>query len=275
MRLIKMSEKAEAYKKNSNEDFEKMTINELNKLPSLTGIFEYQLKNDSFNMLCVNNDDSSIVKTFWKKKIHEINALEFWYKISKKNGIFIDIGSHTGLYTLCAKKANLDNIVIFIEPQYDNVLRTTTNLRLNNLLSGTEFINAACSDYEGRGNFTDFSSVRKGYHYQGGKLEKEGRVVQVIKLDGIRLDSINKKVRGIKIDCEGEELKILKGGKKIIKSNYPDLIIEIRENNKLEIQEFLIDLGYSIYLETNLDEKINLSTYNNFEVRNIIATKED
>ncbi len=48
----------------------------------------------------------------------------------------------------------------------------------------------------------------------------------------------------IKIDVEGHELEVLKGGKETIRREKPVLIIENNEDQQPEIQEFLGNLGY-------------------------------
>ena len=57
----------------------------------------------------------------------------------------------------------------------------------------------------------------------------------------------DRKVMGIKIDTEGEDYKVLLGAKNIIKNNLPDILIEVREENKLLIREFLITFGYNFF----------------------------
>ena len=139
-----------------------------------------------------------------------------------------------------------------------------SNLRLNGLVKNHAKILAAASDITGVKNFLfhpDLSFMSKG-----GKISENGEKVSVIKLDDLSLKD-DRKVKGIKIDSEGEDYKVLLGAKNIIENNLPDIIIETREENKLLIREFLINLGYKFFLvsdkivETNVfDLQINEST---------------
>jgi hypothetical protein len=74
----------------------------------------------------------------------------------------------------------------------------------------------------------------------------------------------------IKIDVEGLEYSVLKGGEKTLRKNKPTILLELDDNNLLEndasakiLIKFLIDLGYNkIYradnnkiIEPNIDFK--------------------
>ena len=128
-----MTQEAINFKKNnSNLDFKKMSLNELNALPHHIGILDFKISKASFKILNILNDDSSAVKFFWKDS-HDTASLDLWYDISKEEGLYIDVGAHTGLYTLTSLISNPSNKLISIEPLYVNLSRLLTNLRLNNL----------------------------------------------------------------------------------------------------------------------------------------------
>ena len=129
-----MSEQAIKFKASHKESsFINMNLAELQKLPAHNGILNFKISNISFLILNILNDDSSAVKYFWKNS-HDIESLDLWYEITKKEGTFIDVGAHTGLYTLTAMKANKENNVICFEPYFMNLSRLITNLRLNGLI---------------------------------------------------------------------------------------------------------------------------------------------
>ena len=103
---------------------------------------------------------------------------------------------------------------------------------------------------------------------KGGKITENGEKIQVLKLDDISIND-DRKVMGIKIDTEGEDYKVLLGAKNIIKNNLPDILIEVREENKLLIREFLITLGYKFFalhdklvltdlIDLQINESINI-----------------
>ena len=128
-----MSKEALEYKNNNkNTDYSQMSINDLNKLPKHFGIINFKISKTSFFILNIFNDDSSAVKFFWKEH-HDLDSLDIWYDICQNEGLYVDVGSHTGLYTLTCLKANHSNKVISIEPFYLNMARLITNLRINNI----------------------------------------------------------------------------------------------------------------------------------------------
>ena len=117
---------------NKNLDFKKMSLDELYKLPKHMGVADIIISQTSFKMLNIFNDDASIVKYFWHGSF-DLISLDLWYELSKEEGIYIDVGAHTGLYTMTSLKSNPLNNVISIEPYYLNMARLITNLRLNGM----------------------------------------------------------------------------------------------------------------------------------------------
>lgn len=64
--------------------------------------------------------------------------------------------------------------------------------------------------------------------------------VEVITLDSLALTGIS----FIKIDVEGHELEVLRGGQKTLAANKPVLLVEIKEKNLAEVRNLLTGLGY-------------------------------
>ena len=126
-----MTKKAEKFKNENKLDYDSLSMKDLNEFPPLSGIYPFSLNDFHFDLLCVRNDDSSVVEHFWKNKINYID-LNLWANISKEKES-IDVGSHTGLFTIVSLKSNPNNLVISIEPSYLNLARLF-NLRLNDLV---------------------------------------------------------------------------------------------------------------------------------------------
>lgn len=66
------------------------------------------------------------------------------------------------------------------------------------------------------------------------------RHVEVITLDSLGLTGIS----FIKIDVEGHELEVLRGGEKTLAANQPVLLIEIKDRNLAGVRSLLAGLGY-------------------------------
>lgn len=264
-----MSDEALKFKKsNPNLNYKKMSLAELQKLPKHNGVINFKITKTSFLMLNILNDDSSIVKYFWKDS-HDLSPLDLWYELSLEEGAFIDVGSHTGLYTLTSIKANSKNSVISIEPYFMNMARLITNLRLNNISENVITILSAASNYSGKTNFN--VSTDKSYLSKGGRIDKNGKEIDVYRLDDILLGKIQKPLRAIKIDTEGEDYNVLIGCKKLIEKYKPKIIIEVREENKKDIQDFLKKNNYRIFNISNLTQEIDLDEITIDNISNIFA----
>ncbi len=259
-----MSDEAIKFKKiNSNLNYKNMSLKELQKLPPHNGVVNFRITNTSFLMLNILNDDSSIIKFFWKDE-HDLTSLDIWFDISKENGTFIDVGAHTGLYSLACIKANNENDVICFEPYFMNMARLITNLRLNGITKNITNILGAASNFTGRKKFNILTD--KSYLSKGGKLDSVGIDVDVYSIDDIYFNKLNKPLRGLKIDTEGEDYKVLLGCEKLINHYKPKIIIEVREDNKIEINLFLKKYNYKFFDMSDLRNEIDLE---NIEINNM------
>ena len=231
------------------------------KIP-LSGIFQLHInENVEFEIITINNDDTSVVDRFWNRN-HKDFVLEKWCEWSQDKGVYIDIGAHTGIYTLSALKANPENRVIAFEPFVLNFHRIITNLRLNNYDNNSvSLFNAAVTN---ENKIIKFEVITPwSYLSKGGKISNQGVDTKAIKLDSLKISKSNLKINAIKIDTEGEDLNVLLGAKNIISNHKPKIIVETRQNNVQEIISFLSDLGYNkIYDEDNIKKtKINLMNF--------------
>ena len=94
--IKKLKQITELKKINNYNDF---TLQELKKLPILTGIVELNFKNKPFYMINIENDDAIPLKYLWRNNYENL-SLNLWYDMTRKEGFCIDIGSHTGIYSI-------------------------------------------------------------------------------------------------------------------------------------------------------------------------------
>ena len=109
---------------------------------------------------------------------------------------------------------------------------------------------------------------------KGGKIASSGEKIDVIKLDDISISG-NKKINKIKIDTEGEDYKVLVGAENTIKNFKPDIIIETRESNKIEIFEFLSKFNYKFSIISDKIIPVNLPNLKIDNVANIYASVDN
>ena len=80
------------------EKIKKNLKNKSVKKTPVSGIFRIETNNIHFDMLVINSDDTSISRRFWDDNYSDF-ALAKWCDWSKEEGVYIDVGAHTGLYT--------------------------------------------------------------------------------------------------------------------------------------------------------------------------------
>jgi FkbM family methyltransferase len=127
---------------------------------------------------------------------------EFLAKVIESNGIFLDIGSNVGVYSLYIASQRKDVSVYAFEPLAKIADRLKFNAKINNLEDKLKINNIALSDKNGFASFSfEKESIILG--------ELSGEVPCMTLTSFLSTNSIQK-IHAIKIDVEGAEDKILK-----------------------------------------------------------------
>lgn len=172
-----------------------------------------------------------IVPMLWNKiqQRHPFDALP---KNSKVEWV-LDIGANKGDVTLAALKTYPSCKVICFEP-----VKATFNVLQKNLKGYSDRIflyQHALADTTGTGeiNITDFHGAnsimpQSTFHHQFnphiGELRKEQ--ISLLKLDDIAAKFPTTHIDVMKIDVEGYEINVLKGGRSFIQSSVDTIIVE-------------------------------------------------
>lgn len=193
-------------------------------------------------------------------KLWEDKSLEQFFNLMPKEkpiGV-IDVGAQTGLYSLYAKY--LPNATFFaFEPFEPSFRELNENLKLNGITNVHTF-KLAISDKLGVSNFNVCKS-HNGLHTLGTRVARFNDIqvtqVQTTTLDTLFGDS-KTPIHFIKIDTEGHEYYVLKGGMKVIEKWSPLIQIEVNPinlaQNALTINNLkgLVDsMGYEIKYKTS------------------------
>ena len=187
----------------------------------------------------------------------EFNITKFLIKNLNFNDVFYDIGANYGFYTLLAQEFIKEGEIHSFEPnpKIFKLLKENSNL---GKFKNTYINELALSDQNGEAEFYDLLDSRR--HSGAGSLIKYERFkkYRVIKVKTIKLDDyvLNHKPPTImKIDVEGAEPFVLKGGLNLIKNYTPLIIMEfIPDSLHLEAVKMLFDNKYSAYkLDVNGD----------------------
>ena len=202
-------------------------------------------------------------------------------KFADKSKDALDIGVYRGVYSYKLSK-NFKNIHSF-EP--NPLLFPYLNKNLKKIIKNIKLYNFALSDTNGeaqlklplrsksifKDNIEELFQLGAATMHPNNNISKYKKIpIQTRKLDDI---SISNKVGFIKIDVEGHEKNVIKGGKTLINKNRPVMLIEIEERhtNKpvKETINFISEMNYECFylFESklinikNLDDK---SVGNNF-----------
>jgi FkbM family methyltransferase len=190
-----------------------------------------------------------------------------------QDGTVLDIGANLGSYVVPVAK-HFPNLKFFsFEPQRIIYYQLCSNIILNSLNNVTaiqmgisdeqKVIQTVVPNYAEETNIGAFSlddEVRQN-QYECATIG-ETEIMSIVTLDMMAI----KNIRLIKIDVEGLELNVLKGGLKTLEANnYPPIIFEawtykpwFQERRK-ELYDYIESLGYKITIvgENNIAQHTN------------------
>ncbi len=190
----------------------------------------------------------------------EPNEFAFLDRVVRPGMTFIDIGANEGLYSLfAARRVGRRGRVISVEPSSRERAILDSNIARNRLRNVT-VVPHALADKPG---FAELQIAPKqhGGHNTLGQFIYEGETavareqVTVETLDDLGTRLGVARVDVMKIDVEGAELKLLSGGRRLLATCRPALLIEAN-NEALKRQgtstqalvELLVSLGYQIHV---------------------------
>jgi FkbM family methyltransferase len=198
----------------------------------------------AFAMFICRNDDAVALRMLWNHT-YETKSTKIWLESARKSRCILDIGAHTGIYSILAALENPKAEIAALEPSPVNFGRLVTNVRGNHL-NNVMPMHAAVSIKRGYERFG--TPTQQWYLSTGGKLSPErAKEVSMVKtICGDQFDGVDL----IKMDTEGNELNCLKGMTDTLR-NKPDILFEC-SSDKEEIFDILHTAGYRIY---SVDDK--------------------
>lgn len=218
--------------------------------------YYYHKKNENYSFLITDETKQIATNCFGINFfIAEDTALSFFYNLVNPNEKLniVDIGANVGLYTLYAKY--LPNATFYAyEPMPLNFKILNDNIKLNNIENVKTF-NIAISN-EKNTKILNVCKSHCGLHTLGNNPLRFTDI-EKISVNTDTLDNLfynrNIKVDFLKIDTEGYEFYILKGGINTIKTYKPIIQIEyyVKNMNQCNVDEhdfckLIHDLDYKI-----------------------------
>jgi len=225
-----------------------------------------------------------ILSNFPPKITHYINVLKnvVFFRIEPELDILsslsspskasIDVGAHLGLFSYVLAKSS--KVVFCFEPQ-KQLFEYLKSIEIKK----TILFHCALSDFEGELQlrvpieansntkleaFGTISPQNQFANLQYSSIDIE--YVKTTRMDSYNFENIP--IGFIKIDVEGHEMSVLRGGTKTITQHRPKLLIEISEHfnqDYLDVFNFLYDLEYDSYIynqsASNKLLQINIDSY--------------
>lgn len=184
------------------------------------------------------------VHSMWLGAYETILAKRFAEFVRPGWNVF-DLGAHVGFYSLLASRCSGEKgHVVAFEPSPRNVNYLRRHIELNGITNIT-VIETAVSDGSGIMNFVCTSSHVAGHLSMG---EADGIPVSVIRLDDLYENGKLPPPNVLKIDVEGEEVKVLAGALKVLSLCRPVIFLSTHLSEEIfaDCCTFLANLGYMI-----------------------------
>jgi FkbM family methyltransferase len=217
-------------------------------------------------------DDFWSSKLFWSSRANIKYEDEVWQLIdglNLENSLFIDIGAHTGYWSICLKLKNPSLDVIAFEPHplvynrlEQNVARNNVDISIESIAIGNR--NGSFSFYSQPG-IPCSSSLSKDFMLS---FSNESELIcysgPVMTLD-VFAKKITKhyKTVVVKLDVEGTEIDVLEKATDFLIRFKPILILEVLSDSQYEkIKLFLIKQNYTRLENLQSCDKSDIKTPN-------------
>ena len=208
-------------------------------------------------MFLGGNDDGIALRFFWNNS-YEKTSLKIWSELSIDSRLIIDVGAHTGVYSLAALTSNKQAEVISFEPNFLNFGRLNLNLRANSFSTKNTFM-LGVGKVEENAAF----SIPFGFDYlsTGGALgSKDDQLTysaSIVSLDSFLRQDQRSMVDLVKIDTECHEDLVLEGMAGVLLKSRPILLFEcIDKEVGMAVKEILLEYDYNFYLVDEVNGKV-------------------
>lgn len=212
-------------------------LNEFSEYKTVTTIDGHEIR--------VNPYDHYICRDLAKTGQWEPHIRTVLSNLCKPGMNFIDIGANVGSHTLyMSKLVGSTGKGFAFEPCNSHASILFFNL-MNNQCFNTTVYQYGCSNVETTMYIKEqFTNTKKSTNFgaivlQSEKMEND-ETVKTLVLDSIDFPPIHV----VKIDAEGMEEKIILGMNRIIQKDKPIIVLEIHDEHKTHMLEFLSSINY-------------------------------
>ena len=227
------------------------------------------------------------INTFYKKEPETLEWIDSFVKNDKI--IFWDIGSNIGLYSIYNALKNTNSITIAFEPSTSNLRVLSRNVSINNLKDKILIMPIALTDKENKilimqeGKFFEGGALNtfgENYNYEGKSFKSEMKYkILGTSINNLIENNVLEIPDYIKIDVDGIEHIILKGGDKFLSNKkIKSLLIEVNENFEQQFEAVLNIMkknGFKIIKKKNNESLFDCDSNNTFsKVFNYIFVRQ-
>lgn len=165
----------------------------------------------------------------------EPNEFAYLNQALSEDAVFIDIGANEGFYTVfAAHHVSPRGLVMAVEPSPREYTRLENNVAINSLSNvrlvkralgarqGKAVLHVADPEHNGQNTLGDFGHA--------GVTAVDHVEIELVELDSLVVEQELTRVDVIKMDVEGAELEVIKGGLKTLDRYKPILLIELFES---------------------------------------------
>lgn len=232
-------------------------------LPDPKSVGKHVLKTiHGVQMIIDPSIDNGVELSLFETGTYEKGTIQLLEKYLQKGSAFLDIGANIGLMSVIASKVvGTNGIVYAVEANPNTVPILQANIDLNDCRN-VEVIPVALSDISGKALlFENWEVNRGGASLISQSNEEEGLEVKMERLDD--LFDENTPIQLVKIDVEGFEPQVIRGGMQWFQKQQPVFIIEVSEKREkevgpspAEVMELVQTIGeYAFYKQKGTKER--------------------
>jgi FkbM family methyltransferase len=205
------------------------------------------------------------------------DEIDFVRKFITGEMFVLDIGANHGVYALSIARLLSTGHVFAFEPTSSPAQKLMSSISLNGLAERITLIQAGLSSETKQARIgVSLNSELNSLYSTGTEFEE----IQLLALDEFfYVNEINQTIDFVKLDAEGEEINVLKGGKRFFTEQSPLVMFELKHGNQVNHQLIgaFKEFGYQIYRllpDVNLLVKFQDSFSDGYQL-NLFACKPD
>ncbi|WP_300660338.1 FkbM family methyltransferase [Fluviicola sp.] len=178
--------------------------------------------------------DNGVELSLFETGTYEKGTIQLLQTYLKEGSVFLDIGANIGLMSVIASKyVGKSGVVYAVEANPKTIPILQANIDLN-ACKNVEVIPVALSDITGTAVLFENWEVNRG----GASLISQSKEEQGLEVKMERLDDLfdeNTPIQLVKIDVEGFEPQVIRGGMNWFRKQQPVFIIEVSEKREKEV----------------------------------------